>query len=251
MRRAAELTAGQGFTTTHWSEIRAARTLSAEHRTAVLNNLARRYWRPVYHYLRARGLGDAESRDVTQDFFVEVVLGRDLFGQADAEKGRFRPYLLHCLKNFIRERHRRERARRRSPDRPVVSIDQWTDSRDAQIEPPAPEASPEEAFHRRWAASLLEGVIDRLSTSCRQAGLAVHYAIFQERFVRPALEHAPPTEVEALAVRFGLTPKQVANRAETVRRRFRNLLLDEVRLTVSDEIAAEDELRALLEHLRD
>jgi RNA polymerase sigma-70 factor (ECF subfamily) len=250
MRRATESTTGQELTTTHWSEIQAARTLSPEHRSAVLNNLARRYWKPVYCYLRARGYNDAEARDITQDFFVEVVLGRDLFGQADAEKGRFRAYLLHCLKNFTRERHRREQARCRSPDRPVVSIDQWTDSHGARFEPPAPEASPEDAFHRRWAASLLEGVIDRLSTSCRQAGLEVHYTIFQERFVRPALEHAPTTGVEALAARFGLTPKQVANRGETVRRRFRSLLLDEVRLTVTDEAGAEDELRVLLGHLR-
>ncbi len=250
MHRAAELTAGQGFTTTHWSEIQAARTLSPEHRAAVLNNLARRYWKPVYHYLRARGCDDTEARDAAQDFFVEVVLGRDLFGQADAEKGRFRPYLLHCLKNFIRERHRRAQTRRRSPDRPVLSIDQWTDSQDARFEPPAPEASPEEAYHRRWAASLLEAVIDRLSTCCHQAGLGVHYVIFQERFVRPALEHTPPTNVDTLAARFGLTPKQVANHGETVRRRFRSLLLGEVRLTVTDEAAAADELRALLGHLR-
>ena len=83
------------FATTHWSEIQAARTASPEHRQAVLDRLARRYWKPVYHYLRARGYVDADARDITQEFFVEIILGRDLFARADQDRGRFRPYLLH------------------------------------------------------------------------------------------------------------------------------------------------------------
>jgi len=238
------------FTTTHWSEIQAARTATPGRRQAVLDNLARRYWKPVYRYLRARGHDEADARDITQDFFVEAILGRDLFGQADPHKGRFRPYLLHCLKNFTRERHRRDAAARRAPDRPVLSLDLWTDTGSSHHEPAAPGAAPDDIFHRQWAASLLELVLERLNAACRQSGLETHYAVFCERFVRPALEHAAATPLEALAGRFGLTVKQVANRGETVRRRFRSLLLDEVRQTVLDQEAAEEELRALLAHLR-
>jgi RNA polymerase sigma-70 factor (ECF subfamily) len=245
-----ELQTGQDFTTTHWSELQAARTASPQHRQAVLDNLARRYWKPVYHYLRARGHADAEACDITQEFFVDIILGRDLFAGADPDKGRFRPYLLHCLKTFLHERHRRERALARSPARPILSLDAWTNTESSRFEPPAPDVSPEYLFHRQWAASLLEHVIGRLRTACEATGLHVHYTIFHERFVRPALEHAAPTPLEALANRFGLTVKQVANRGETVRRRFRGLLVDEVRQTVLDQEAAEEELRALLTHLR-
>jgi RNA polymerase sigma-70 factor (ECF subfamily) len=219
-------------------------------RRAVLDRLARRYWKPVYHYLRANGHQDAEALDLTQAFFVEVVLGRDLFGQAREQRGRFRSFLLYCLKNFLRDHHRRCRARRRSPDRPLLSIDEWAEADRSKFEPPAQTASPEDIYHRRWAASLIEQVIDRLATVCREAGLDVHFDIFERRFIHPALQQVAPAPLEELALQHRLTPKQAANRAETVRRRFRRLLLDEVRLTVEDENESEDELRSLMSHLR-
>lgn len=249
MGRVPQSTGPHDLTTTHWSEIQAARTSSPERRQVVLNALVRRYWKPVYHYLRARGHQDADARDCTQDFFVDVVLGRDLFGQADEARGRFRPFLLRCLKNFVRDQHRRVQARRRTPSALLVSIDQWADSEASRFEPPAPDTSPEAVFHRRWAAALVEAVLDRLARSCEQSGLAQHLDIFRQRVIRPALDRVSPTPVEELAARYGLTAKQVTNRCETVRRRFRALLLSEVRLTVMDEAAAEEELRSLMQHL--
>jgi len=237
------------FATTRWSEIQAARTATPEHRQAVLENLARRYWKPVYCYLRARGQQDADARDITQDFFVEVILGRDLFGQAEPHRGRFRPYLLHCLKNFVRDWYRRERAQRRSPKDLMLSIHQWADSESSRCLPLALDERPEEVFHRKWAASLLEQVLDNLRAACQRSELHVHFELFRQRVVRPALEQVEPGPVEELARRYGLTAKQVSNRVETVRRRFRRLLLEEVRLTVMDDTAAGEELRSLMGHL--
>jgi len=249
MHNSSESNAGQGLTSTHWSEIQAARTTTPERRRAVLDNLARRYWKPVYHYLRARGYQDADARDLCQGFFAEVILGRDLFGHADPQRGRFRPYLLHCLKNYTREIQRRQIARRRSPGRPMVSIDQGAEAEDSRFEPAASGPTPEDVFHHKWATSLLEQVLERLSRGCAETGLEIHFKIFHDRFIRPALEHVPPASIESLAEEHGLTPKQVANHGETVRRRFRKLLLDEVRLTVEDEDAAREELQALMTHL--
>jgi RNA polymerase sigma factor (sigma-70 family) len=240
---------GLDFATTHWSDIVAARTASPGRQQAVLDNLARRYWKSVYCYLRARGLQDADARDTTQDFFVEIVLGRDLFGQAEQHRGRFRAYLLHSLKNFVRDRHRRAHARRRAPDGLILEIDAWADRESSRYLPPPLGESPEDLFHRKWAASLLEQVLERLRDACRKAGLDVHLEIFQQRVVRPALDQASPASTEALADRYGLTCKQVANRVETIRRRFRRLLMDEVRLTVTDEEAAEEEIRCLMTYL--
>ena len=188
--------------------------------------------------------------DATQDFFVDVMLGRNLIGQADRHRGRFRPYLLHCLKNYLRERHRRGTARCRAPDRPLLALDQWADSRESGYQPPVQGMTPEDLFHRRWATAMLERVIDKLRSECRGPELEAHYAIFRDRFIRPALEQVEPVPVEELADRYGLTAKQVANRGETIRRRFRKLLLDEVRMTVADEAGAEDELQAVMASFR-
>jgi len=237
-------------TTTHWSEIQAARTSTPEHREAVLNTLVGRYWKPVFSYLRAKGYQDADARDITQDFFNEVVLGRDLFGRAVRERGRFRAYLLHCLKNFARQRHRREQTQRRAPDRRIISIEEWGSADKSRYDPPARDSSPEAVFHQQWATSLFELVLERLRLSCRQNGLDVHLSIFEQRFVAPALGHTAAIPVETLAQQYGLTSKQVANRTETVRRRFRKLFLEEVRLTVIDEASASEEVGSLIEQLR-
>jgi RNA polymerase sigma-70 factor (ECF subfamily) len=237
-------------TTTHWSEIQAARTSTPEHREALLNTLAGRYWKPVFSYLRAKGYQDADARDITQDFFNEVVLGRDLFGRAIPERGRFRAYLLHCLKNFARQKHRRERTQRRAPDRALISIEEWGGADNSRYHPPARNVSPEAIFHQQWATSLFELVLERLRLACRQNGLEVHLSIFEQRFVGPALGQTTPVPLESLADRYGLTPKQVANRTETVRRRFRKLFLEEVRSTVLDEISASEEVGSLIQQLR-
>mgnify|MGYP001443511826 CR=1 FL=1 len=234
-----------GFSTTHWEQIEGARTSTPERRRAVLDELARRYWRPVYSYVRARGHHDADARDITQGFFTEIILGRDLFAQANANRGRFRPYLLHCLKNYLRDSRRRELAQRRSPEGSVLSLETCTFEGTTAPLGDGSTATPEEVFHRQWAADLLRTVLERLQSECQSDGLGEHLDIFEQRVVRPALQEDKPPSVDVFAERFGLTPKQVCNRTETIRRRFRRVLLDEVRATVTRQSDAEDELLAL------
>lgn len=239
-----------GFQTTHWEDLRAVRTSTPEHRQAVLEGLARRYWAPVYWYVRTNGIDHTEALDATQDFFVYVVLERDLFGRAEQVRGRFRAFLLQALKNFQRDRRRHTHAERRCPDGLVLSLDRWTGSEGRRLDLPAPDSNPEVQFHWKWAATLLEQVLADLERSCQRAGLASHFAIFRERVIRPALYGDTPTPTEELADRYGLTPKQVANRTETIRRRFRKLLLQEVSLTVGNQAEVEDEIRVLMGYLR-
>lgn len=239
-----------GFETTHWGELEAARTTSPEHRQAVLENLCRRYWKPVCHYLRAGGKQDAEALDMTQEFFVRVVLGRDLFASAERERGSFRTYLLHCLKNFARDWQRRSHAQCREPGQAPISLEACLGTDTHAFEPPAAGATPEDVFHNKWAATLIERALERLGEECMGAGLVDHLDIFHRRVVRPTLGHAAPAALEGLARRYGLTEKQVCNRTQTIRRRFSKLLLGEVRMTVASANDAEDELRALLGYVR-
>lgn len=239
-----------GFQTTHWDDIHAVRTSTPERRHAVLDDLARRYWRPVYWYLRAHQRDHASALDTTQEFFRAIVLERDLFARADPMLGRFRDFLLRSLKNFLRDQHRSAHARRRSPDAVVLSLERWGADENLKYDPPARDPNPEALFHWKWATTLLERVLGALSEACEEARLSTHLAIFRERVVRPTLFGEQPTSTEKLAARFGLTAKQVANHTETVRRRFRKLLLDEIRLTVADESEVEDELRFLIDSVR-
>jgi RNA polymerase sigma-70 factor (ECF subfamily) len=241
---------GPGFQTTHWNEIRAARTSTPQRRQEMLDNLARRYWKPIYLYLRAKQHGEADARDAAQEFFLTIVLERDLFGRADPRIGRFRDFLLRSLKNFLKDQHRHAQARRRFPDGVVLSLERWMGAEGTGYDPPAPDSNPEALFHRSWAVSLLERALACLNEVCAADRLSTHWEIFRERVVRPTLFGEPPTALEELAKRYNLTAKQVANRTETVRRRFRKVLFDEIRPTVGDEAELEDELCFLIESLR-
>ncbi len=65
------------FQTTHWTAIEGVRSDAPSHAQALIGELLDAYWKPVYCYLRHRGYGNEEAKDLTQDFFQEVVLGRD------------------------------------------------------------------------------------------------------------------------------------------------------------------------------
>ena len=53
-----------------------------------LDQLCRRYWRPVYVYVRATGVLPHEAEDATQEFFADM-LRRDWLKRADPDRGRF------------------------------------------------------------------------------------------------------------------------------------------------------------------
>jgi hypothetical protein len=87
------------FTTPPWSVVLEAqgRTPAAQ---AVTDRLCRTYWRPVYGFVRRRGIGPEEAKDFTQGFFALLLERRDL-RTVRKEKGRLRSYLLTSLKHFL------------------------------------------------------------------------------------------------------------------------------------------------------
>lgn len=79
----------KSFPTTHWSQLAAVRDgMTAEHRDA-LNFLIRQYWKPVYCYLRRRGYGNEDAKDLVQEFFTSWLV-KEVFGRADPARGRHR-----------------------------------------------------------------------------------------------------------------------------------------------------------------
>lgn len=80
---------GEVFLTTHWSLIEDIKS-KEDRNEALISLLLERYWKPVYCYLRQKGHNNEQAKDLTQDFFHEVVLNRNLLGRAEQCKGRFR-----------------------------------------------------------------------------------------------------------------------------------------------------------------
>src|SRR4051794_32356239 len=106
--------AGAGrFPTTSWSVVVAAGDLAT--RTPALEKLCVAYWSPVYGFVRRLGNDRETAEDFTQSFFARL-LEKDAITAASPARGRFRSFLLGCLKNFLTNEWDRARAQKRGGD---------------------------------------------------------------------------------------------------------------------------------------
>lgn len=235
------------FPATHWSQLAALRAGVGAERTAILNFLIQRYWKPVYCYLRRSGCGEEEAKDLVQDFFA-FSLQRDFFDQADPARGRFRSFLLGSLQHFLANARRAAHAQKRRPPQGLVSLEELAGSDSGRFEP-ADRETPEAVFHRAWVADLTQRVLRRLEAECQATDKQAHYEILRQRLVLPALEGTESPPLRDLAGRLSMTEKQAANHLLTARRVYRRLLEEEIRgyANREDEVAAE--LRDLRRYL--
>lgn len=230
---------------TDWSLIQEA--ARGEEAQAALERLARRYWPAIYAYIRASGRDVHEAADLSQGFVCDVMLGRNIFETADQKRGRFRSLLLTAVRNYLRQRHRHDTARKRTHDgRPPVQME--ADILAATAIDPG--MTPEEAFTAHWSASLIRSVLGRVRAGCQEDGLGPHWTIFEQRVARPMLFGGAPRSYSDLVTRLDLEDAaQAANMMITVKRRFARELLSEVAGTVANPAYSEDELATLMHDL--
>jgi len=235
----------EGFTTTHWSVILELQEGGDEaRRQAALNELLGRYWKPVYCYLRRKGCGNEEAKDLTQGFFMEVVLGRGLVEQADQAKGRFRTFLLTALDRYATSVHRAATAKKRMPEGGLAPLDAVDGTR---LPEPADDATPEGAFHYAWACELLDEVLAEVASGCRERGMAVHWAVFRARVLRPILDDERPVPLRELCSEHGIESEaRASNMLVTVKRRFQAALRARVRLLVVSDADVDAEIGELM-----
>ena len=232
----------EGFRTTRWTLVRRAGGRQDEGARSALAQLCEAYWPPIYHYVRRRGYSEADARDHTQAFFTSLIQAGSI-GGVRHEGGRFRAWLLGCLKHFLANESARQRAQKRGGGQLPLRLD--FELTEKQIPAPAG-ASPEAAFERSWALQLLEKSLLALEGEYRRAGKA---ALFEA--LRPQLQAgAQPPSFRELAEQFGQTPGALKTAAHRLRRRYGELLRSEVRETLDEQGDLEQELSDLLQALR-
>jgi RNA polymerase sigma factor (sigma-70 family) len=119
--------------------------------------LVRLYWKPLYFYLRRKGLDNETAKDVVQDFIASLIERRAI-EKADPARGRFRTFLLAALDNFLTDRKRKESRQKRGGGAPLLSLDFALGERDYALELEGGE-SPEKVAARAWALGLLDEVL--------------------------------------------------------------------------------------------
>jgi RNA polymerase sigma factor (sigma-70 family) len=116
--------------------------------------LARLYWKPLYFYLRRKGLDNEAAKDIVQDFIASLIERRAI-DKADPARGRFRTFLLAALDNFLTDRKRKETRKKRGGGAALLSLDFAVGERDYALELEGGE-SPEKIAARAWALGLLD-----------------------------------------------------------------------------------------------
>jgi RNA polymerase sigma factor (sigma-70 family) len=225
------------FPTTRWTLVIAAADPQRQEARAALVSLCEAYWFPLYAYVRRRGYPADQAQDLTQEFFVRVLDGRYL-DRADAEKGRFRAFILTSLKFFLADEADRNRAQKRGGGN-VRSLELSSGEERYQRDPSHNE-TPERIFERRWAVSMLDRVIDRLRAEFVQHGRLDHF-----NRLKIFLLDQTETPYAALAREMGTSEGALKVAIHRLRKRYRDLFRQEVAETVADPADIESELRFL------
>jgi RNA polymerase sigma-70 factor (ECF subfamily) len=230
---------GDVFATTQWTVVLAAGRRSTPQADHALEELCRAYWFPLYAYVRRRGHSKEDAEDLTQAFFAAFLQKNYLEGLS-AERGRFRAFLLASLKHYLANEWDKSHRQKRGGHIPHLSLD-WQTA-DARFQIPAPrDLSPDKAFDREWAVALLARVIQRLSGECDADGRGRQFAELKGFLTIDTQAIPYATAAETL----GLSPGAARVAVHRLRKRYRQLLRDEVSQTLENPDQVNEELRAL------
>lgn len=232
------------FPVTRWSLVAGARAAAdPKGRRAALEELCVLYWRPIYGFLRRRGLAVAEAQDATQGFF-QSLLEEDLFAKAQADSGRMRSFLLGALQRWQRGEWRKAQAGKRGGGRELLSLDVMAEDDGFEVADSAGD-TPERHFEKSCALALLEAAMQRLAKEQAAAGKEVAFTVLRP-LLAPLGGQAAITQEEA-AEQLHLTPEALRVTLHRLRKRFAEVLRDTVADTLTEptEEAIQGELDAL------
>jgi DNA-directed RNA polymerase specialized sigma24 family protein len=227
------------FVTTHWSVVLSARDESSPKSAEALENLCGVYWYPLYAYARWLGNSAHDAEDLTQEFFARL-LEKKYLGAVEQERGRFRTFLLVVFKRFLSEQWRRGQTQKRGGGQNAVPFDTALAESLYRNEPPAKLAA-EKLYDQRWALTLLEKTMGRLRAEFETTGRGEEFerlkgvlAVSREEIQGTAASGAGPVDGAA----------RVA--AHRLRKRFRQILREEIAHTIAPPADVDEELRHLL-----
>jgi RNA polymerase sigma-70 factor (ECF subfamily) len=231
------------FKTTQWTVLRLAADSRHPEQERAVETICRSYWLPVYSFVRRRGHGEAEAKDLTQEFFLRLV--RDhTFGVADPERGRFRTFLIRALRNFLTNEWRHGRREKRGGGVELLPLD-MAELEERYQRNLAVEDNPEKLYERKWAQAVVARVSARLEEEFKAAGRERQFAVMKGLLVE--LNEQPYGE---LAGQLDLTTAAFKVAVHRFRARFRELFREEIAALVDDPREVESEISHVISVLR-
>jgi len=228
------------FATTRWSMVLTAADEKSPRSADALSELCKTYWYPIYAYVRRQGRSHEAAQDLTQEFFARM-LEKRYIDDVGPDKGKFRTFLLVCLKRFLANEWDKTQAQKRGGGKAPLSID-FVDAEGRYSLEPGHELTAQKVFERRWALTVLERTL---------AGVASEFIQSSRGELFEALKVYLVGEVGALsyaqtAERLAMTEGAVKVAVHRLRARFRDWVKHEIAQTVPVETDIDEELRYLV-----
>lgn len=230
---------GRVFVTTHWSVVLSAVGSDTTQAHEALEHLCRTYWYPIYHFVRRQGHSTHDAQDLTQAFFARL-LEKHWIASADQSRGRFRSFLLLVLKRFLAGEWHRANAQKRVGERFCLPLP--LDSAETRfVREPADTTTPEAAFERQWALTLLETVLGQLRRDYEQDGNGQLFAA-----IKPCLTGSRESQPYAeLARQLSISEGAIRVAVHRLRDRYRERIKAEIAHTVASPDDVDREMRHL------
>lgn len=236
--------AGGGiFATTHWTVVLAAGRGGSPQAEVALEELCRTYWFPLYAYARRHGQSREDAEDLTQGFFARL-LEKNFLEGITSERGKFRAFLLVALKRFMANEWDRANRQKRGGGQTLLSLD-WQDAETRYQINPTDDLSPDKLYDRAWAVVVLERVILRLRSESSQGGKGDLYEQLKS-FLMLGTDEIPYARA---AAELKMSEVAVRVAVHRLRKRYRELLREEIVQTLSNPAQADEEMQALFSAL--
>ena len=234
----------QRFATTRWSLIVQARNSDDIPARAALAGLCEAYWLPVYGFMRRQTNDVHEAQDLTQGFFASL-LERDAFAELHPDRGRFRSFLLAAAKHFVCNERDKQKTVVRGGKVVLHSLDYEFGERELSHEL-SREQSAEAIFERRWAVAMLDRVLNRMRAEYEFSGKTTLFEC-----VSPFLSGDHNGEgYSGVCETLQLSPEAARVAAHRMRKRYRQILREEIAHTTAIPQEVDDEIRHLFAALR-
>ena len=233
------------FATTRWSQVLRAGAETSDESVTALGELYRTYSYPLYVYVRRQGHSLEVAEDIVQELFYALVEKRQL-ATVSPDRGRFRSYLLAAARHLlVNQWHRQHRQKRGFGELPVA-LDALSSEERFRLEP-ADEKTPERAYSRQWALALLDRVLARLERESIDRGDAESFLQLKPFLVGESAD----SNYTNIARRLNQREGAIRVAVHRLRQRYRQMIREEIALTVDDPGQIEEEWRNLVSALRD
>jgi len=201
------------------------------------------YFERLLKFLRRKGRSREDAEDLTQGFFARLLEKNYLEG-ITSDQGKFRSFLLVALKRFLANEWDRANRQKRGGGVMPLSLD-WQDAETRYQINPADHLSPDKLFDRAWAVVVLERVITRLQDENGVEGKASLYEQLKP-FLMMGKSEIPYAQAAAA---LKMTEGAVRVAVHRLRRRYRELLREEIAQTLANPAQADEEMQALFSAL--